>query len=265
MLKKRVAIIGYGAIARDVIAALPDACGDYVLAVLHRRVVDHIEQRGVLNFLNIEELKEWQPDIVIEAAGHEVVRTVAPQFLSFGVPVLVSSVGALHDHSLFENLTMKAEQGKTRLLLPSGAIGALDYVRACRFTKEQIINYESRKPVKAWRKELLEMGIEPEQMVNPVILFEGTAREAAKLYPANLNVAATLALAGIGMDDTRVCVVADPSLSKNQHHIHVKSDHGTMQVSFENTVSAENPKSSRIVAKSIVAAVQQYFLPYQFL
>ena len=265
MRKKRIAIIGYGAIAREVLTTLQNTAFVEHLAILHRTLPDGHELQKVDHFNNLDEFCNWKPDLVIEAAGHDAVRNYVSILLENGFPVLVSSVGALHDDQLFENLLAKAEQGQTRLLLPSGAIGALDYVRACRFTADQHIVYESRKPVQAWQNELVERGYEIKTLHEPVVLFEGMAREAARLYPANLNVAATLALAGIGMDQTHVRVVADPSITGNQHHIHIQSDHGRMSVTFENTVSPSNPKSSRIVSKSIVAALQHYFSPCQFL
>lgn len=265
MRKKRIAIIGYGAIARDVLTTLQDTAFVENLAVLHRTFPTQDDAQTINHFNTLDALRNWKPDFVIEAAGHDAVRSYVPDLLENGFPVLVSSVGALHDDELFESLLAKAEQGQTRLLLPSGAIGALDYVRACRFTKDQHIVYESRKPVQAWQNELAERGYDFGTLHEPVILFEGMAREAARLYPANLNVAATLALAGVGMDQTHVRVVADPSITGNQHHIHIQSDHGQMRVTFENAVSPSNPKSSRIVSKSIVAALQHYFSPCQFL
>lgn len=265
MAETRILLIGYGAIASDVLDALPLVIDQSELGVLHRQKSENNLSASFKHFSNVESVRDWNPDLVIEAAGHEAVKSSVPVFLEYGIPVLVSSVGALHDVELFQRLLDLAEHGKTKLLLPSGAIGALDYVRAFRFTKEQKIVYESRKPLAAWQKELETLGYELSSINDPVVLFEGVAREAARLYPANLNVAATLALAGIGMDETKVRVIADPSLKGNQHHIHAQSDHGEMHVRFENTVSLANPKSSRIVAKSIVAVVQQYFSPYQFL
>ena len=265
MAETRILLIGYGAIASDVLDALPLVNDQCELGVLHRQKPKKNLSASFKHFSTIDAVRDWQPDLVIEAAGHEAVRSSVPVFLEYGIPVLVSSVGALHDIELFQKLIDEAEQGKTKLLLPSGAIGALDYVRAFRFTKEYKIVYESRKPLAAWQKELETLGYDLSSIKNPIVLFDGVAREAARLYPANLNVAATLALAGIGMDETKVRVIADPALKGNQHHIHAQSDHGEMHVRFENTVSLANPKSSRIVAKSIVAAVQQYFSPYQFL
>ena len=265
MLKKRIAIIGYGAIARDVLTTLQQSELGDAWAILHRKQFEHAAASNIIHLSALDQLSEWQPDIVIEAAGHEAIRNYVPSLLERGYPVLVSSVGALHDDQLFVSLLAKAKCGKTQLLLPSGAIGALDYVRACRFAAGQTIIYESRKPVQAWKQELNALGLDSDAIVEDILLFEGNARDAARLYPANLNVAATLALAGIGMEQTHVRVVADPSIAGNQHHISIISDHGRMRVTFENSVSQSNPKSSRIVSKSIVAALQQYVSPCQFL
>ena len=265
MDNKRLAVIGHGAIARDVMAEISARFIGYSLAVLHRSEQSDRVLDGIKHVATLDEVLAWKPDLVIEAAGHDAVLAYVPLCLERGVPVLLSSVGALHEDALFEHLIAQAVRGQTRLVLPSGAIGGLDYVRASQWTEQTVITYESRKPLKAWQKELQARGYDLAGIDQPVLLFEGSAREAARLYPSNLNVAATLALAGIGMDNTQVRVMADPFISGNQHHIHVQSDHGTMSVQFANEPSRLNPKSSRIVAKSIVAAVQQYFSPTQFL
>jgi aspartate dehydrogenase len=265
MDNKRLAVIGHGAIARDVMEEISARFTGYSLAVLHRSEQSDRVLDGIKHVATLDEVLAWKPDLVIEAAGHDAVLAYVPLCLERGVPVLLSSVGALHEDALFEHLIAQAVRGQTRLVLPSGAIGGLDYVRASQWTEQTVITYESRKPLKAWQDELLARGYDLAEIDQPVLLFEGSAREAARLYPSNLNVAATLALAGIGMDNTQVRVMADPFISGNQHHIHVQSDHGTMSVQFANEPSRLNPKSSRIVAKSIVAAVQQYFSPTQFL
>jgi aspartate dehydrogenase len=265
MDNKRLAVIGHGAIARDVMAEISARFKGYSLAVLHRSEQSDRVLDGIKHVATLDEVLAWKPDLVIEAAGHDAVLAYVPLCLARGVPVLLSSVGALHDDALFEHLIAQAVRGQTRLVLPSGAIGGLDYVRASQWTEQTVITYESRKPLKAWQDELQARGYDLAGIDQPVLLFEGSAREAARLYPSNLNVAATLALAGIGMDNTQVRVMADPFISGNQHHIHVQSDHGTMSVQFANEPSRLNPKSSRIVAKSIVAAVKQYFSPTQFL
>ena len=265
MDNKRLAVIGHGAIARDVMAEISARFTGYRLAVLHRSEQSDRVLDGIKHVATLDEVLAWKPDLVIEAAGHDAVLAYVPLCLERGVPVLLSSVGALHDDALFEHLIAQAVRGQTRLVLPSGAIGGLDYVRASQWTEQTVITYESRKPLKAWQDELQARGYDLAGIDQPGLLFEGSAREAARLYPSNLNVAATLALAGIGMDNTQVRVMADPFISGNQHHIHVQSDHGTMSVQFANEPSRLNPKSSRIVAKSIVAAVKQYFSPTQFL
>lgn len=265
MDNKRLAVIGNGAIARDVMAEISARFKHCALSLLHRSEQSDKGLDGVQHFTTLDAILAWNPDLVIEAAGHDAVVTYAPVCLQRGFPVLLTSVGALHEDALFHQLIKHAATGQTRLLLPSGAIGGLDYVRASQWTDQTVITYESRKPLKAWQDELLARGFDIALIDQPVLLFEGRAREAARLYTSNLNVAATLALAGIGMDNTQVRVIADPFITGNQHHIHVQSDHGTMHVQFANEPSPLNPKSSRIVAKSIVAAVKHYFSPIQFL
>ena len=264
MDRQRIAVIGYGAIAQDVIAHLEAEWPAAPLAVFHRSTPAH-ESATHYGVASLEALLAWQPEVIVEAAGHQAVRAYVPTCLAQGRSVIVTSVGALHDEIVCAELLAQAQQGCGRLILPSGAIGGLDYIRACCFAQDVQITYESRKPVEAWTNELIALGYDPGKIDQPVQLFEGDAGEAAKLYPSNLNVAATLALAGIGLHKTRVMVCADPALNGNEHHIHVTSDHGTMRITLANTPSLRNPKSSRIVAKSVLATLKQYFSPCQFL
>jgi len=267
MTSPALALIGFGAIARDVAGLLIDQAITDDLHVLRRG--DQATQDSLPAPLHAladpAALLALRPALVIEAAGHEAVRQVVPLCLAQGLPVLISSVGALHDRQLFDHLIGLARRHATKLILPSGAIGALDYVRAARLAGQVVITYESRKSPSAWLEELLARGLSADSLTEPLVLFEGPAREAAKRYPANLNVAATLAIAGCGFDDTRVRVIVDPALSGNIHTISVTSDHGRMDICLANAPSPANPKSSWIVGKSVVAAVQNYLSPCMML
>lgn len=258
-----LALIGFGAIASDVASLLVEQQITNRLHVLRRtdQAFCAILPPPLLGVDHPKALIAAKPALVIEAAGHEAVRQTVPLCLEQGLPVLISSVGALHDQKLFDHLIDLAARHDTKLLLPSGAIGALDYVRAARLAGGSLITYESRKSPSAWIDELQARGLTPETLSQPITLFEGSAREAARLYPANLNVAATLAIAGSGFDDTRVRVIVDPNLSGNTHTILVTSDHGRMDITLGNAPSPANPKSSWIVSKSVVAAVKNYLSP----
>jgi aspartate dehydrogenase len=268
MKPRRLVLIGFGAIAGDLAATLLQAREPaYEIGVL-LRPGSASRQRVPADCTILSassELPGFAPDLVVEAAGHQAVRDAVPDCLALGLPVLISSIGALHDDALLQRLVATARQHGGRLLLASGALGALDYVRAVRGARDLALHYESRKPPAAWRAELAALGHDPATLATPVTLFSGNAREAAAAYPQNLNVAAALALAGPGFEATGVSVVCDPAATGNTHAVTVRSAFGTMQLSIANTPSPTNPKSSWIVGSSLLAAIEQHFSPIAML
>jgi aspartate dehydrogenase len=265
---RRVALIGFGAIASDLATALMarPAPGYAVAVLLGPESESRARVPAELSLLSgCEELRAFGPDLVVEAAGHDAVRKVVPQCLEFGLPVLISSIGVLHDEAFFAGLVETAQRCGGRILLPSGALGGLDYVRAVREARTLSLRYQSRKPPAAWRDELIRRGQDPDALAGPVTLFSGNAREAAAAYPLNLNVAAALALAGPGFEAIAVDVVCDPAAKGNSHLITVESEFGTMSVEVANRPSPTNPKSSWIVSQSLLAAVEQHFSPVAML
>lgn len=264
MSTRRVVLIGYGAIAGDIATVLLAAkAPGYALGVLLRPGSPSLARlpEGVAGLSVLDEVAAFAPDLVIEAAGHEAVRGSVPGCLALGLPVLISSIGALHDEAFFAELVATARKGGGRLLLASGALGGLDYVRAVRRAKQLDLRYESRKPPAAWSGELRALGHDPAALAAPVTLFSGTARQAAALYPQNLNVAAALALAGPGFEATGVDVICDPAATGNTHVVKARSEFGTMSLEITNRPSPTNPKSSWIVGQALLAAVEQYFSP----
>ena len=268
MTARRILMIGYGAIASEVVAGLrADGSGGVIAGVLLRpgSASRKSVPAGVTVCETIAQATAFEPDLVVEAAGHSAVQGTVPDLLTLGLPVLVSSIGALHDEALFSRLSATARTGGGRLLLASGALGALDYVRACKTADPVTITYESRKPPSAWEAELRALGHDPSTLTAPVVLFEGTAREAAAAYPQNLNVAAALALAGPGMDNVSVAVICDPKVTGNTHVVKSQSPLGSMHIEIVNQPSPANPKTSMIVAQSVLSAIDQYFSPVQML
>lgn len=264
MRARRIVLIGYGAIAGDVAAALGAATPPgYRLAALLRPGSASAERlpQGVSLLDGLDAVAAFAPDLVIEVAGHGAVRESVPACLALGLPVLISSIGALHDDALLADLVAAARRGGGRLLLASGALGGLDYVRAVRHAERLELRYESRKPPAAWAAELRALGQDPAALSAPLTLFSGTAREAAARYPQNLNVAAALALAGPGFEATGVDVVCDPAATGNTHVVRAQSEFGTLSLEIANRPSPTNPKSSWIVAQTLLAAVDQHFSP----
>ncbi len=262
-MKARLAILGYGAIAAELITRLRDKYStDCTLAVLLR--ADSPSRAnlpaGVTCLSNLQDVLQFQPDLVVEAAGHQAVRDFAPGCLSAGVSFVAVSVGAMADDALFQHLHQAALQGRAQLIFPSGAIGALDYVRAVRDLPHTQVVYESRKPPSAWTDELQRLG-HAQPLGQEVVLFEGHARDAALRYPQNLNVAASLALAGVGFEATQVRIVVDPQAQGNTHLVRVSGAFGDMQIQIVNKPSPENPKTSWVVGLSLLATVERYFAP----
>ena len=140
--------------------------------------------------------------------------------------------------------------------LVSGAIGAIDAIAAASVGDIDRIVYRGRKPPQGWKGSPAEDVVDLDKLTEPVCHFSGSAREAALRYPKNANVAATVALAGPGLDDTRVELVADPAITENIHEIEVEGTFGRLQFRIDGKPLPGNPKSSALTAMSVVAAVR---------
>lgn len=190
-------------------------------------------------------------ELVVEAAGMSAVRELLPAVVEKGKNILVLSVGGLID---MEDWIGRAAERGARIFCPSGAIAGLDAVKAARVGRIDSATIVTRKPPAGLRGApyLSEHGIHLEHLSEPKVVFEGSAREACRAFPANINVAAALSLAGIGVDRTRVQIVADPGAERNSHRIEVTGDAGSITTITEN-VASDNPKTSRLAALSAIA------------
>ena len=252
---RRIGLVGFGAIGRDVAATLLSAPETPKLIVLTRKPIPATP--GIDWVGSVADLIQEAPDIVIEAAGHAAVRECVPPLLDDGIPVVLTSVGALADSALEASVRDAERRGRSSLILPGGAIGGTDYLRSVAQLPDVAARYCSRKPIAAWRQEIVALGLDPDAATSEIVLFEGSAREAALLFPQNLNVALTIALAVGGMNALMVRVVADPRVARNSHEIEVESAAGRASFVFENTPSATNPKASAVTALSIVQAARE--------
>lgn len=263
-----VALIGFGAIAQtlvDLLLADPDKAPS-ALAVLVRegrvsdtnaRLTDMVSDRPV-RFRVISDpdrLLEDAPDVVVECAGHGAVAACGPDVLAAGTDLIVASVGALADDALMERLRAAARAGGSQVILPSGAIGGIDALAAARLAGITSVTYTGRKPPAAWAGSPAEDVVDLDGLREECVFFEGTARQAAAAYPKNANVAATLALAGIGMDRTRVRLVADPAAAANTHAYSVRSAAVDFDMTLAGRPSPLNPRTSYSTALSIARAV----------
>ncbi len=258
--RRHVGLLGFGAIGRDLAARLArDGIEATVLlrpGSPSRAAVPH----GTRVVATVEELLAAYPGLVVEAAGQAALAELVPGLLLAGCSVIAASSGALGEPALFERLEDSARRGGARLVVAAGALGGLDYLGALRGSGDAWVRYTSRKPPAAWRLELEAAGHDPARLPGAVLLFEGTAAEAARRYPRNLNAGLTVALAAAPAPVT-VLVVADPAVSLNTHEIEAESGLGTAFMRFANRPAPGNPKTSALTAASLAAAVRRMFEP----
>ncbi len=208
--------------------------------------------------LPIEALAE-AADIVVECAPSKLVRAIVAPVVSRGKTAVVLSVGALLEN---EDLIALAKEKGGQIVVPTGALIGLDAMTAAAVGTIHSVQMVTRKPLKGLEGApyLIEHKIDLAGIKSPLKIFDGTAREAAKGFPANLNVAVALSLAGIGADRTKVEIWADPTVTRNTHRIEVDLDSARFSMTIEN-IPSENPKTGLITALSVIACLRKLNAP----
>lgn len=197
--------------------------------------------------------------LVVEAASQDAARYYAPLALSAGIDVLIMSVGVLHDEEFQSDLYRLAKRKEAKVYVPSGAIGGIDALSAGRLENIEEVTLTTTKPPSAFlgNTYLKGRGIEPTELRVRTNLFEGPARDAVRIFPQNINVAATVALAGVGFEKTMIRIVCDPQVKTNEHHLQVKGSFGELDVVTRNVPSPRNPRTSQLAALSAISAIRK--------
>lgn len=256
----RVALLGGGTIARLVLEHCPP--GIEIVALLGRgaasRGLQLAGEFGVAYVTDLPALFAKRPSAVIEAASHEALREHLVPLLEAGVSVVVLSAGALADDRLRLRAERAAADSGALFYVPSGGIGGLDALKTACLAGVDEVSIQVAKPPQAWKgiSYVERLGVDLDRLQSAHTLFEGPAREGVPHFPQNVNIAAVLSLAGIGMDRTRLKVVADPGLALNTHTIRVSGAAGRMTVVLENVPAPENPKTSWLACYSALAALR---------
>ena len=245
-----VTMIGFGAIGQSVFKRL---AGHPEIRVAHvvvpaEFVAGAQAQAGAA--VRVVERVPDTPGLVLECAGHAALLAHVLPALARGVECAVLSIGALSEPGLPEKLADAARQGGTQLHLLSGAIGGIDAVAAARIGGLSELIYTGRKPPAGWKGTPAESVVNLDTLAVATPIFEGSAREAARLYPKNANVAATLSLAGLGLDATRVRLIADPGVTENIHAYEARGEFGEIRVTMRGKPLADNPKTSALTVLS---------------
>ncbi|MGI9503791.1 MAG: aspartate dehydrogenase [Geminicoccaceae bacterium] len=259
MSELAVAIGGFGAIGQAIAGRLDQGEPGLKLAAVSARDQAKAEAnmaafREEVPVLPLGELAD-HADVVVECAPATVFREVAEPTLAKGRIFMPLSVGSLLIH---DDLAKLAERAGGRIIVPTGALLGLDAVRAAAEGGIESVTMVTRKPPDglAGAPYLAEHGIDVANLRAPLKIFEGSAREGAKGFPANVNVAAALSLAGIGPDRTRLEIWADPGVTRNVHHITVEADSARFEMTIENVPSGENARTGKITALSALAALK---------
>ena len=259
-----VAVGGFGAIGMVVARRLDQGIGDLALAAVSARDAGRAEA-AIAGFAHpvpvVPLARLWgHADIVVECAPAAVLRELAQPALEQGRTVMVLSCGALLDN--FDLVDLARRHGG-RILVPTGALLGLDAVAAAAEGGISRVHMTTRKPPGglAGAPYLEENGIRVTGLAEPKRVFSGTAREAARGFPANVNVAAALALAGIGPERTTIEIWADPTVTRNTHLIEVEAEAARLTMQIENVPSAENPRTGRLTPLSVIAALKKLTSP----
>lgn len=256
----RVAIAGLGSIGKVLARRVIDGMSGATLVAVAAR--DATKARSFLDsigsnasLLPLSQLGDVA-DVVVEALPASAFDELAVPVLEKGRSLLVISVGALLSRA---NLFELAERHGGRIIVPTGALIGLDAVQAAAQGTIHSVVMVTRKPPAGLRGApyLVANDISVERLTEPLRVFAGTAREAVKGFPANVNVVAALSLAGIGPDRTMIEIWADPTVDRNRHRIEVDSDSATFSMEIANIPSDDNPKTGRITALSVLAAIRK--------
>jgi aspartate dehydrogenase len=248
----RVGLIGYGAIARGFVSLLQPEDSIDLVGMLVRDGGKPRDAGAPPVCTSLEDLLAAQPDVVVEAGGHAALRCYGPAVLSAGVDLILVSVGALAEPAFELALREAARAGRSQAIVASGAIGALDAIASAAEGGLVRVTHVTRKPARTL--------LPPEEAASltvPRELFRGTAREGVLRFPESINVAAAISLAGIGLDRTEVCVVADPTIDRNSHEVVAEGEFGELRFEIRNIPTDDNPRTGRLVAMSILHCLRR--------
>jgi aspartate dehydrogenase len=259
----RVGIVGLGAIGRKLAKQLHAGIDGLTLSCAvvgsREKAQAWLDCEGIAcPIVDLDALPE-HCDIAVECAPAAIVEDLCKTMLGAGKQVMVLSAGALLPRM---HLVELAREKGGQIIVPTGALLGLDAVSAAAEGKIASVRMITRKPPRGLvgAPHLVDNSISVEGLSEPLLVFKGSARDAAKGFPANVNVAAALSLAGIGPDATTIEIWADPAVTRNCHRIEVDADSASFALEIEN-IPSENPKTGRITALSALAALRKLGAP----
>jgi aspartate dehydrogenase len=262
----KVGIVGFGSIGTEVARAIIKGIDNFSLYGVSSRSRENALKRisnldHEIKIYDLDQLIE-NSDVIIDCAPKEAFRQIASECINKRKILITVSGSGILDNLDLEAL---AKKNKTQIILATGAILGLDALRAASESKINQVKMITRKPPNALSTApfVIDNKINLENLSEPKLIFKGSASEGAKAFPANVNVAAAVGLAGIGADKTKLEIWADPNLDRNTHKVEVDADSAIFQMSIQNVQTPENPGTGKITGLSVVACLRGLKSPFK--
>lgn len=266
MPKKTVGLIGCGTIGTHLASAIdsgrvPNASLTGLFDVIDSSA-SNLKTRLNSNaqvYHDFDRFIDSAVDIIIEAASQQAVKDFGKKIIESGKDLMVMSVGALADTPFLQELLQLApiRNGRSKIFVPSGAIAGIDAIRSVRQMADSITLTTKKSPMAlAGAPFFATKNVSLDNITTVTLIYEGSAADAVKLFPANVNVAAVLSLAGIGVEKTRVRILADPETTTNQHEIVATGSFGEIKISVNNVTAPGNPKTSFLAVLSAIECLR---------
>lgn len=267
MSQRKVAIIGTGSIGTVIADGLKDRLSEYYeLVGLMKHSTNRIEELekryNVPVSTEFSDLLDTKPDFIIEAASVDIVQEFGEIILKEGIHFIPLSVGGLADEVFYNKLQTTAKENNAVLYIPSGAIGGFDLMRKMTLVDEPEVEINTSKPPKGLEGAPYVEGKEISETEKEIV-FDGTAKEAIKGFPENINVAVATALATIGPENTRTVIHSNPELKANTHEITIKNVEGTADIRIAGNPS-DNARTSSITPWSVISLLKNIAEPVRF-
>lgn len=268
MKRYKLSIIGSGSLGGIIGQVLSrDLSKDYeLLGVLSGKIENSLKVGEKLNckaYATIDEMIEDKPDYIIEAASPNVVKDIGIKVLQNGINLIPLSVGAFADKDFYRKMEETAIENNSRVHIPSGAVGGLDVLMSSMLMEDVQVTITTEKSPKSLNGAPFLNGRQLSEE-NSEEVFVGYAKEAIEFFPKNVNVAVALALATVGVEDTKVVIKSIPNTKSNKHEIKLVGDTIQVNIAIESTPSPNNPKSSTLAAYSVITLLKNLVSPISF-
>jgi aspartate dehydrogenase len=268
-MSKRVALIGCGTIGREIAIAVDSGRVNNATIVTVVDKIDHLAQTLRSNLQNsnpstftnfskfIYSSSFKDVDIIVEAASQDAINSFGKKIVEAGKSLMIMSVGALGDPFFLSEMLDIASQNGSHIYVPSGAIAGVDAIRSVKHLLDSVVLTTTKNPIALAGAPFFNLTkINVYGITEKTVIYEGNAADAVKKFPANINVAAIISLAGIGIERTKVRIIADPYTDVNQHEITANGKFGEMTIVVRNKPSPNNPKTSFLAVLSAIECLR---------